>query len=127
MRLLFLTLLFSAIGGAAFANTGPADPDKLDLSIGVKAGDTHLPLRDVVVSVVSHQTKEKKQVTTSADGSYYFDNLKTGNYKVIFEKDGYKSLIKDTVFIREDENFQISVELTKSEPFRLIPGILMFE
>ena len=60
-----------------------------------------------MVSVVSHQTKEKKQVTTSADGSYYFDNLKTGNYKVIFEKDGYKSLIKDTVFIREDENRRV--------------------
>lgn len=127
MRLLILTLLLASSFGATWANTPPADPGKPDLSVGVFLGNTRQPMKNVSVSVVSHKTKETKQVTTNADGSYAFDNLKTGHYKVIFQKEGYKSLVRESVYIREDENFQFSVEMLKAEPYRLIPGIILFQ
>jgi hypothetical protein len=36
-------------------------------------------------------------------------------------------VIKEKVYIKEDENFQLNVELSSAEDFQLIPGILLFE
>lgn len=96
---------------------------KTDIAGGVIHADTKKPLSNVSVTVYS-ATKKEKVVYTDANGNYSFDELKAGTYKLIFEKDGFKKVIKDKVTIRPDEGCQLNVEMDNEASFEIVPGAL---
>lgn len=127
-KLFFLTVVFAPVTFVAkantkFVNTGITTISKTDIAGGVIHADTKKPLGNVSVTVYS-ATKKEKVVYTDANGNYSFDELKAGTYKFIFEKEGFKKVIKDKVIIRPDEGCQLNVEMDNEASFEIVPGAL---
>lgn len=124
----FLLAIFAVSFGVARANTDPEPSHgkgkKDDLMGMVYQGDKK-PIRDVNVTAYLASKKEKT-VVTSEDGSYAFDELKPGTYKFVFEKAGFKKVVKEKVIVRTDEAFQLDIEMIGNNTFDLIPSPLHF-
>jgi hypothetical protein len=131
LRVLLLTAALTAAGlGARAGATDPTlgvESSKNDIAGGVIQADTRKPLDHVSVTAVSNGgAKEKKVVQTDGNGNYYFNDLKPGTYKLVFEKDGFKRVTREKVMIRQDEGFQLNVEMDEDEAFHIMPGQLFF-
>lgn len=127
-KLFFLTLAFTTAACFAKANNTSTKIQvtgisKTDIAGGVIHADTKKPLSNVSVTVYS-ATKKEKVVYTDANGNYSFDELKAGTYKLIFEKDGFKKVIRDKVTIRPDEGCQLNIEMDNEASFEIVPGAL---
>jgi hypothetical protein len=123
---LLILLTIGAFG--AKANTtrnGEESARKADIAVGVYHQDSKKPLSSVTVTVYSAAKKEKV-VVTNGNGSYAFDDLKAGTYKFVFEKEGYKKVTRDKVFVRPDEGMQLTIEMSEHATFELLPGPLHF-
>jgi len=126
-RLLFLTLMLAAASISARANTGTEgtptgeETKKSDIAGGVVHADTKKPLSNVTVTAYSVSKKEKV-VYTDANGNYSFSELKAGTYKLVFEKDGFKKVVREKVIIRPDEGCQLNIEMNEEKEFKLLPG-----
>ena len=128
-RLLFLTLFLAAVTISARANTtSPGAPTgeetkKSDIAGGVIHADTKKPLSNVTVTAYSVSKKEKV-VYTDANGNYSFSELKAGTYKLVFEKDGFKKVVREKVIIRSDEGCQLNIEMDDEDEFQIVPGTI---
>jgi len=127
-RLLFLTLILAAASISARANTGiegypGEEARKSDIAGGVVHADTKKPLGNVTVTAYSVSKKEKV-VYTDANGNYSFSELKAGTYKLVFEKDGFKKVVREKVILRPDEGCQLNIEMDDEEEFQIIPGTI---
>src|SRR5262245_56602154 len=76
-------------------------------------GDSKKPLKEVTVTAYSSNKKEKF-VLTDEFGRFEFDELKYGIYKLVFEKEGYKKVVREKVVIKTDETFQMRIEMIES-------------
>ena len=128
---LLLTLLFCATAFMARANatppgTGTEENKKIDIAGGVLHSETKKPLGNVNVIAYSASKKEKT-VLTDGNGNYSFNDLKTGTYKLVFEKDGFKRVTKDKVLIRSDEGCQLNVMMDEEDAFQILPGLFHFQ
>ena len=127
-RLLFLTLTLAAASISARANSGtegsPTEgTKKSDIAGGVVHADTKKPLSNVTVTAYSVSKKEKV-VYTDVNGNYSFSELKAGTYKLVFEKDGFKKVVREKVIIRSDEGCQLNIEMDDEDEFQIIPGTI---
>jgi len=125
-KLILLLILSSFTGLFASAkalppNNGIESTSKSDIAGGVIHGETKKPISNVVVTAYLSSKKEKV-VVTDGNGNYNFDDLKPGTYKFIFEKDGYKKVMRDKVVIKSDEAFQLNVELNENSTFTFTPN-----
>ena len=135
MKILLFFCLFSAVACFARANNNMdvindgmnSDVHKMDISGGVINADTKKPINNVNVTVISTDTKEKWVTSTDQNGNFSFNSLKGGTYKVVFQKDGFKKIIKEKVWIKEDQNFQVNTEMSPTGDFQVIPGLLLFD
>ncbi|HEX6334317.1 MAG TPA: carboxypeptidase-like regulatory domain-containing protein [Flavisolibacter sp.] len=130
LRSLFLTIIFAAGTLVARANTTPpgngTENSKSDIAGGVIHSETKKPLMNVSVTAVSNTGKEKKVAVTDNNGNYYFNNLKPGTYKLVFEKDGFKRVTREKVSIRTDDGYQLNIEMEENDEFQILPGGLFF-
>jgi hypothetical protein len=125
-KLFFLTIVLTAAAFTASANnTDPTSEEtkKTDIAGGVIHTDTKKPLSNVSVTAYSAAKKEKV-VYTDANGNYSFDELKAGTYKLVFEKTGYKKIVREKVIIRPDEGCQLNVEMDSENEMQILPGSL---
>ena len=88
-------------------------------------GDSKKPLHNVTVTAYS-ATKKEKFVLTDEAGRFEFDELKTGTYKLVFEKEGYRKVVREKVSIKTDETFQMRIEMIEAEGFDLVPSPFQF-
>ena len=125
-KLLLLTLVFTATAYLASANGTPPgtgeETKKDDITGGVINSDTKKPLSNVSVTAYSTNKKEKV-VLTDATGNYSFNELKPGTYKLTFEKDGFRKVIKERVTIRPEEVYQLNIEMEDEDDFKIIPNL----
>ena len=122
MKSKLLLLICIAIFGftAAKANTTePGIGKKNDIN-GSVTEENKKPITEVNVTAYLSSKKEKV-VTTDEEGNYAFDDLKPGTYKFVFEKLGYKKVVKEKVIIKTDESFQMNIEMIQSTDFDLVP------
>jgi hypothetical protein len=110
MKPKFLLLIsFFVLGSLiAKANTDPGKKD--DIMGSVTGAEGKKPLKDVCITAYLCSKKEKV-VITDGTGAYSFDDLKPGVYKFVFEKEGYKKVIKEKVTVKVDEGFQLDIEM----------------
>jgi hypothetical protein len=121
MKLKLLLLACLAILGASAANATGTEPGKKnDINGSVIESQHKKPVSDVNVTAFLLSKKEKA-ITTDEDGNYAFDDLKPGTYKFVFEKLGYKKVVKEKVIIKTDESFQMNIEMIQSNEFDLVP------
>lgn len=78
------------------------------------------PVSDVNVTAYLLLKKEKT-VTTNEGGNYFFDDLKPGTYKFVFEKEGYKKVVKEKIIIKTDDAFQMNIEMIRDIELDLGP------
>lgn len=124
LLLLSCTVLFASV--IAKANPTPTESDgttkKNDINGGVYHNTTKKPLTNVSVTAYLTSDKKEKVVLSDGNGNYAFDDLKPGVYKFVFEKDGYKKVTKEKIFIKTDEGFQLNIEMAEEKDFDFIPG-----
>ena len=124
---LFLLIILSSLTGLFASaktispNDGLESTSKSDIAGGVIHSETKKPISNVVVTAYLSSKKEKV-VVTDGNGNYNFDDLKPGTYKFIFEKDGYKKVMREKVVVKTDEAFQLNVELNEYSPFNFTPN-----
>ena len=128
-RTLLILLMTAGCTAAAYANTDP-DPGigkgkKDDVNGIVTDSEEKKPLKDVSITAYLSSKKEKI-VLTDEDGGYSFDELKPGTYKFVFEKTGYKKVVKEKVIVKVDEAFQLKVEMLVDKDSELMPSPFHF-
>jgi len=106
-------LISTFVLGSLIAEATDNKPDpgkKEDIMGSVTNADSKKPLKDVSITAYLSSKKERIMITDGC-GTYSFDDLKPGVYKFVFEKDGYKKVIKDKVTVKVDEAFQLDIEM----------------
>ncbi len=94
---------------------------KSDIAGGVYHSETKKPINSVSVTAYSI-TKKEKTVTSDANGSFSFDDLKPGTYKFVFEKAGFKKVTKEKTIARADEGSALNVLMEEHPEFDFTPG-----
>lgn len=130
MKLKILLLTFTGITGclqSTATNTGILEfPIEInELSGSIVDIDSKKPLKDVSVTAYL-SSKKDKQVTTDEFGKFEFSEMKSGVYKIVFEKEGYRKVIKEKINIKEDETFQFKIEMSETGDFNLMPSHFTF-
>ena len=98
------------------------EPGKKEDIVGyVLNGDTKKPLKDVSITAYLASKKEKV-VISDESGEFSFDNLKGGVYKIVFEKHGFKKVVKENVAVKVDEGFQLKIEMLQDSEPDLLPS-----
>jgi hypothetical protein len=132
-KLLLLTTVFCAMAFFAGAKEcTPGDPGaggenkKNDIAGGVLHADSKKPITNVSVTAYSSSKKEK-MVLTDSNGNYYFNELKPGTYRLVFEKSGFRKVTRDKVMIKSDEGCQLNIEMDEEGDFQIMPSQLFFD
>lgn len=123
--LLLATLLTGATLAARANNTTPGAGEestrKSDVAGGVYHSDSRKPLSNVTVTAYANNHKEKV-VQTDATGTYSFDDLKPGTYRFVFEKAGYRKVVREKTIQRVDEAAELNVSLEEHSTYDFTPG-----
>lgn len=129
MKLRILILLIAAVSffpaNAKSITSKDLKGKKDDLMGSVVNSDNKKPLKDVSVTAYS-TTKKEKVVITDESGNFSFDELKPGTYKFIFEKTGFRRVTKEKILVKEDESFQLNIEMMLLNDFDLMPSPFHF-
>jgi len=125
MKPKFLLLISFLVLGSliAKANTDPGKKD--DIMGSVIGAEGKRPLKDVCITAYLCSKKEKV-VITDGTGAYSFDDLKPGVYKFVFEKEGYKKVVKEKVTVKVDEGFQLDIEMLQDNSTDVMPSTSHF-
>ena len=105
----------------------PGTPGKSinEVAGNIVDGDSKKPMSEVTVTAYSANKKEKF-VITDEWGRFVFDELKTGVYKLVFEKEGYRKVVREKVSVKADETFQMRIEMIEADGFDLLPSPFQF-
>jgi Carboxypeptidase regulatory-like domain len=126
-RKLFLTsLLVTALVAFAHAkNTDPREGNgkKDEINGVISNADTKKVVKDVSVTAYINSKKEKI-IVSDMNGHYVFDELKSGTYRFVFEKEGYRKVVKEKIIIKADEGFMMNIEMIEKDEdaFEMAPS-----
>ena len=125
---LTLTSLFLFIGSVASATEVEPEPDTRispdNLFGKVLREDSKRPLQNVTVTAILLSKKEKYTITDT-DGEFGLEELKPGTYKIIFEKDGYRRVVRDKVNVKLNEPIELNIEMEYLN-YNLVPSPFFF-
>jgi hypothetical protein len=125
-KYLLLSCFITILSFVASANTGEENAKKSDVVGGVFTLDSKKPLGNVSVTAYSNAKKEKV-ILTDSHGNYSFNDLKPGmTYRFVFEKEGYKKVIKEKYIARVDEAQQLNIQMEEHASFDFMPGPSQF-
>lgn len=128
MQKTILFLLLSLALGPAMAGTwsATAGPKVTDQIVGaVRQSGSNRPLRDVTVTVYEDQQVRLKAIVTDEDGSFGLGALKPGTYKLVFQKEGYRKVVREKVVVKTEGGIRLDVEMEES-PYELSPSPFHF-
>ena len=125
-KILLLTII--GVMGCVFANASGIDPKDDGPGKGVDEmngsvidSETKKPLKEVTITAYVGSRKEK-YVLTDDFGRYGFEDLKPGTYKIVFEREGYKRVVREKVVIKTDETFQMNIEMIEQGDIDIMPS-----
>jgi hypothetical protein len=78
---------------------------------GVVSDQSGLALPDTKLQVVSIDTNSTIELSTNNEGLYTAPNLPAGNYRLIFQKTGFRTLTREPVEIRPRQTIRVDVTL----------------
>lgn len=123
--LLIAVFVFTATIATAGTREGElnrVDPEDVYGSV-IHAGKDK-PLKDVIITAFL-QSKKEKIVLTNTNGEYGIDNLPAGTYKIVFEKDGFRKVVKEKVIIKPNSGIELNIEM-EAKGFDLGPSPFHF-
>lgn len=124
-KYLLLSFFITVFSFCASANNGEENAKKSDVMGGVFTQDSKKPLSNVSITAYSNAKKEKVIITDS-QGHFSFNDLKPGNYRFVFEKEGYKKVTKDKYIAKADEAQQLNIQMQEHASFDFMPGPSQF-
>lgn len=125
---LILLITFLLGGYYAIANTGEKNKkEEPDVNGVIISAENGKPLKDVSV-VAYNVSKKEKVVLSDGTGNYSLIDLKPGTlYKLVFEKEGYKKVVKEKLLLKNSEILLLNVEMSEEESaFDLMPSFNQF-
>ena len=130
-RILLLIAICTMVCLQSRANgSDPGNPGNPGKSINEVAGnildsESKKPLGEVTITAYSANKKEKF-VISDEYGRFEFDELKTGIYKLVFEKVGYRKVVREKISVKTDETFQMRIEMIEADGYDLMPSPFQF-
>lgn len=128
-KIVLLLLIISSVAYNASAHTnkpGTRCCKKNEIAGGVLQAENKKPLSKVFITAY-YNSKKEKVTLTDVNGNYDLNDLKPGVYKLVFEKDGFQKIIRDKVTIKQDEGFQLNIEMEETTgDFQILPGVVVF-
>lgn len=111
-----LLAAFLMAGVFSYAGNGGKDnrKEEPDMLGSVLHSESRKPIRDVSVTAYSNSHKEKTAVS-DANGNFNFIDLKPGVYKFVFEKDGFKKVVREKIILKLNEDYQLNVEMNEED------------
>ncbi|MER3463142.1 MAG: hypothetical protein C4329_00615 [Chitinophagaceae bacterium] len=124
MKSLLLCLFVAIVSFSAKAKSidNGIEASKSDINGTVVNTVSKKALKDVSVTV--YTSNKEKVLITDVNGHYSFDDLTPGTYRVVFEKSGYKKVVKEKVVIKGDDGLQLNIEMLEEGDFMFVPGVL---
>ncbi len=86
--------------------------------------DSKRPIQNVTVTAIMLNKKEKYTITDT-EGEFGIEELKPGMYKFIFEKDGYRRVVKERVNIKLNEPIELNIEM-EYLTYNMVPSPFRF-
>jgi hypothetical protein len=117
MKMSLKPVIFSALLAlsclAVIADPAPPDESVHEEAVSGIIMDmgSKKPLKDVNITAVLNSRKEKTALT-DVNGEYRFIMLKPGTYKLVFEKEGYKKVIRDSIAVKDKTTLRINIEMS---------------
>lgn len=126
MKNKFVLLITFLLGGyCAIANSGEKNKrEEPDINGTVLSAENGKPLKDVSV-VAYNAAKKEKVILSDGTGNYSLIDLKPGTlYRVVFEKEGYKKVVKEKLLLKSSEILSLNIEMAEEEEsvFDLMPS-----
>ena len=114
----FLSTIMVFSFSAVIADPGVPDKGVAEEAVSgmVMDMDSKKPLKDVNITAILN-SKREKAVLSDVNGGYSFFMLKPGTYKMIFEKEGYKKVVKEKILVKNRSSLQINIEMPEFIPF----------
>lgn len=114
----FLSTIMVFSFSAVIADPGVPDKGVAEEAVSgmVMDMDSKKPLKDVNITAILN-SKREKAVLTDVNGGYSFVILKPGTYKLVFEKEGYKKVVKEKILVKNRSSLQINIEMPEFIPF----------
>jgi 5-hydroxyisourate hydrolase-like protein (transthyretin family) len=126
LKTLLLTgICFTGCLSTNAAESGPGDKIINEISGSVVDADSKKPLKEVAITAYSDSKKEKI-ILSDESGRFDFDELKSGIYKLVFEKAGYRKVTREKVSIKADETLLMRIEMLEDTGFDLMPSPFHF-
>ena len=79
----------------------------------VKDAATKNPLIEAVITLSSSAFVGQRLALTDSSGMYKIDNLPAGFYTIIFEMEGYRKFIKDSIQLSKAMPMGVSLEMVR--------------
>ena len=113
IRLTLTSILFFLGGDIMAREVEPECETKINTETvfgKVMREDSRRPIQNVTVTAIMQNKKEKYTITDN-EGEFGIEALKPGMYKFIFEKDGYRRVVKERVNIKMNEPVELNIEM----------------
>lgn len=101
----------------------PVDPEMIYGA--VKHANSDKPIKDVMITVIQLQTAREKTMQSNQAGEFGIDDLPPGTYKIVFQKDGFKKVVKDKITVKPDRTVELQIEMEESS-YELGPSLFHF-
>jgi hypothetical protein len=114
---LFAAAFFFSISSVYAADCRVARDPIIDPEIifgGVRHASTDKPIRDVTITFFHQNSTREKTIQTNANGEFGVDDLRPGIYKIVFQKDGYKKVVKDKITVKPDAGIELQIEMEEA-------------
>ena len=105
--LLFLSTVLMILSVAARQNTHGI------ITGVIKDAKTKSPITEAVITLSSDVFKGQKFAVTDSTGKYKISKLPPGNYTIIFEMEGYRKFVRDSVTLKEGMSIGINYDMVK--------------
>ena len=100
----FLSAVFAALGGAAWGQTNASLRGTVTDQSGAIVVGANVTLLNIGTGIA-------RKATTGNDGSYLFDLVQVGKYKVTVEKSGFTTFVREGVSLELNQNGRLDVSL----------------
>jgi len=124
-----LLVTFLLAGLFSYADNGGKEnrKEEPDMLGSITHTESKKPLKDVSVTAYNNSHKEKVAVS-DANGNFNLIDLKPGTYKFVFEKDGFKKVVREKIILKLNEDYQMNIEMNEEEmlPDLMMPSTLHF-
>ncbi|MBC7902974.1 MAG: carboxypeptidase regulatory-like domain-containing protein [Gemmatimonadaceae bacterium] len=122
--LLLIACLLCSVFALAKNPPGTCSKNDPDMSGNVIHAESGKPIKDVSITAYNISKKEKVVISDN-NGNFSLTDLKPGTYKFVFEKDGFKKVIREKVVLKSSEAYMLNVTMAEDDMmFDLMPSPL---